>query len=325
MGYTAVGVGPVDVRVGEPYFNTLKKYGIPVVHIDTRKHEDAEPYIIRDVSGVKVGIVSFGSVPDERREDSSLQKEREKQFSEARKKCDILLLMDQAHIATEEWLTRNKDRLGSPDIVIGGVRVQYNQPETIGKTMIVPTSTQGVYVGRIDIKIDGKKRNTVFSRQIIDPTIPGDPEVEQMISSYNKSQSELVASGALMLSAHETQPYYPYQSCVTCHKAEYEHWKDTKHALAHAVLLNQEKAIPECLPCHSDMYRLQRKMAINSEVIGGVECNGCHQDVLPHSPGYRAKHDDKPIRARCLNCHTPERSPNFDPVKAYEQMKHPKH
>jgi 2',3'-cyclic-nucleotide 2'-phosphodiesterase (5'-nucleotidase family) len=103
MGYTAVGVGPVDLRLGEDYYKVLSKKGLPVVHIDQTKRDGVQSYILKKVGGVNVGIVSFGAVVPEKRDDFELMKERYRVFTNTRKSCSVLILLDQGNVATDEW------------------------------------------------------------------------------------------------------------------------------------------------------------------------------------------------------------------------------
>jgi hypothetical protein len=272
---------------------------------------------------VKVGIASFGAVSPEQRNNFELLKRRYQVFMEARKNCDIFILLDQGNVATDDWLQRNAKRFGSPDIVVGGgTRISLAEPRWVGQTMIVPTGTQGAFVGRVDVAIDGTEKKMTFSRTTIDQTVQDDPEVLKLVQDYMKQQSTAVHSGSVAVSSEPPRPYYAYQSCVSCHAAEYEQWKGTRHAKAVGTLLKQEKAVPDCLPCHSEMYKRMKRVVVSSDQLGGVECMSCHSNVLPHGADYKKKGDTGAIRAVCIECHTPERSPNFDPVAAYEAVRH---
>jgi len=317
MGYSAVGVGAIDTRLGKKYFEILKERGITVVHTGQSEQDGANPYIIKDIDGVKVGIVSFGYIPPDK-DNPDVRKAQYESFQKARKESDVLILLDQANIATDEWLDENKAALGCPDIVVGGVkRASLTEPKWMGQTMVVPTSSQGTYVGRVDIDIDKDKRQMAFSRTLIDPRTTADTDIQKIVKDYEKSQR--VALGG---SADEIQPYYSYQTCVPCHMEEYKQWSTTRHGKALSTLLDAEKAIPDCLPCHSDMYRRQKRIVETSDKVGGVECIACHIDVLPHKVSYKKKGDTSIIKSKCQECHTKEKSPDFDLNSYYEKVKH---
>lgn len=320
IGYAAVGVGPTDIQqFGEKYYDVMKRLDLPVVHSDSTDHSGTLPYIIREVGGVKVGIVSFGAVPPSKRDDFELTKARYRELGEARAKCDVLVLLDQGNVATDDWLNRNACHLGSPDIVVGGLnKVNLTDAKMVGTTMIVPTSTQGKYVNCINVDIDGDQKKVSFSRTQIDKSTDEDPEVPKVVRDYYDSQA--VKPGA---NANATaEPYYGYKDCATCHPDEVEQWKSTRHAGALKTLLSQHKCIPDCLPCHSDMYRKQSGLAILGDQTGSVECAACHADVLPHGINNKKKGDTETIKTQCAKCHTSEKSPGFSIQDAYEKVRH---
>jgi 2',3'-cyclic-nucleotide 2'-phosphodiesterase (5'-nucleotidase family) len=318
MGYTAVGVGTIDTRLGEKYFEALSEKGLLVIHSDIKKHEGTMPYIIKEVDGVKIGIVSFGAVPAGEENNYVLFKERYRTFIEARQKSDILILLDQGRVVTADWLSKNAKHFGSPDIVLPGAeRSDLPDPEQVGQTMILPTSTQGRYVGRVDIEWDGTIRKATYSRTLISKDIADDPDTVRLVKEYTE-RARLAASQSPV----DSIKYINYQSCSACHTKETEQWRGTRHANALNTLIAKGKVIPDCLPCHSEMNRRTGGITLGGDNIGGVECSSCHIDVLPHGADYEAKGDTAAIRTACQNCHTKDKSPNFNPDAAFESIKH---
>jgi len=323
MHYTAVGVGPIDIRFGETYYKTFKDRGIPVVHVDVTEHDGVQPYLIKDIAGVKVGIVSFGAVPPDRKDDFDLLKRRYQVFAEARRNCDVLILLDQGSVATDDWLERNANRFGSPDIVVGGgTRILMQAPKQIGQTMVVPTSTQGMYVGRVDVEIVGTEKKMTYARVEMERTINDEPDVLAMVNAYMEQQRSAWGRSAAPAVVTAAEAFSSYQSCIPCHRSQYEQWKTTRHAAALRTLMDQNKAIPDCLPCHSEAFKRTARIAVNPDQLGGVECASCHSNVLPHGADFRKRGDTGAIRAQCPECHTKDRSPDFDPITAYEAVKH---
>lgn len=323
MGYTAVGVGPIDLRISDDYFRIMTERKLPIVHVDGTDRDGVKPYIIKEIDGVKVGIVSFGAAAANQSSTIAALKDRYRFFSEARRKSDILILLDQANLASDAWLAQNAKRLGSPDIVVGGSSRSYlGQPRQIGQTMVVPTSTQGTYVGRVDVDLDGKEKKLTFSRTAIDPTIEDDPEVLKIVNGYNERQRQALSHQSSSQSARSRQPYFQHTSCKSCHSKEYEQWKSTRHAMALNMLVKEGKAMPECLPCHSEMYRRTNRVVLSPTDPSGVECASCHLNVLPHGAGFKKKGDTRALQARCAECHTAEHSPSFRMPEYYDAVKH---
>jgi len=184
MSYAAVGVGPIDVQLGEAYFTVLRDAGVQVVQVEQSDHVGTVPYLIKDSGGIRVGIVSFGAVKPEQRDNFDLLKMRYKTLREVRSKCDVLVLLDQAGVATEEWLERNAKKLGCPDIVVGGTAwVSLNEPKLVGSTMIVPTSVRGAYVGQVDIEMHDGKTKMNWSRIPLERSILDDKEVVKILNT----------------------------------------------------------------------------------------------------------------------------------------------
>jgi hypothetical protein len=319
MHYDAVGVGSIDHRLGDSYFKVLKKVGIQVVDADTEKHDGAVPYMIKTVDGIKIGIVSFGFVGPGRISDTDLMKARYDAFAEARKKSDILILLDAGSVATSEWLKEQAATLGSPDIVLGtGYRNTAAEPEMVGQTMVLPTTTQGTHINRVDFYVNGKEKTAKFTRTYIDSKTKDDPEILKLTKDY---ESEMQQKAFAALSAPSEGTYYSYKGCKSCHPTQYRQWTVSPHAKALQTLADQKKLIPECLQCHSEMFKQLRKVSKDYET-DGVECQSCHANVVPHGADFKKIGDTTAIRTACVTCHTKEQSPKFDPVTWYKKVKH---
>jgi hypothetical protein len=117
-------------------------------------------------------------------------------------------------------------------------------------------------------------------------------------------------------------PYYSSDSCKVCHESEYAAWQKDKHSQALQVLIKESKVIPECLPCHSEMFRKTNRLTISSNASVGVECASCHLSVIPHGTEYKKKGPTEQDRNACLACHTKERSPDFQMEPYWEKAKH---
>ena len=372
MGYTATGVGSIDVSFENEFYDVLKSNELPVLNIDESQHDWAQSYLIKDVNGVKIGVISFGAVEPGRKYKLSDFKLRYQAFKEARQLSDVLVVMDQAGLVTDDWLLRNVNRLGTPDIVITeNTGKNSTESRWVGNTMIVPASKQGMYVGRIDIEITGNGKKSTFSRIAMDESISDDKAVLEMVESYKAEQrrqmqlqvisnnqaeqsqivlnqktltteqcegiqSEAVSDNhskksftatntVIKISPIETGgAYYNYQTCVSCHESKYIDWKQTRHAKALDTLVNANETIADCLPCHSESYRRTTSVITDPTLMLGVECASCHYDILPHGADNKKKCDTEAIKTRCNNCHTKERSPNFDLATAYNKVNHKK-
>lgn len=322
IGYDAVGVGSVDLQIPELYYRVIGEKGIPLVQIDNVPHKQCLPYIVKQVNGIKISIVSFGAVAFNQLEDPHLQREHYTAFREARENSDILILLDQANIATDEWLRSHAERLGYPDIVIGGRdRLPGKTPMSIGKTLVVPTSSLGNYIGQVDIEITGHEKKFNYTHVMIDTSIKEDEKVRGIVKDYLSYLEAIAAQVKSEDSVKQPMAAISFTTCQSCHMEQYRQWRDTPHAHSLEPLLKESKLTQDCLKCHSERYR-RTNIVGNVEKSGGVECASCHSDVTPHRPGFNKLGRFEFTKNQCKSCHTSERSPGFDTDKAYELVKH---
>ncbi|MDH7602552.1 MAG: multiheme c-type cytochrome [Armatimonadota bacterium] len=326
LGYDAVGVGETDIRVcGEEFYKKAAEAKLTVIDASPGAPRSAVPYVIKDVDGVKVGIVSFGySLRLSEQDDYERRKALYSVYSEARRKSDVLIVLDQSNTVTREWIESNEKRFGAPDIVIGGVMQRTLMEETvIGKTHIVPTSIQGRDVGVVDLEFaSGQPLKCSVRKIALDDNIAEDTAIKKRVEEFmGKIRQTPTYAPAIGNSAPQSQvttgqggaKYYPPLLCKACHAAEYEQWEGTRHARAVATLTAQQRAIPECLKCHSEMFRRLQRLTLTSGAPAGVDCMTCHEKSLPH--GLERK--ESPVRVKvdtkiCLQCHDKEWSPNYN-------------
>jgi len=325
MGYDAVGVGETDIRTcGEEFYKKAAEAKLTVIDASPGAPKSAVPYLVKTVDGIRVGIVSFGyGLRMSEQDDYERRKTLYAAYSEARRKSDILIVLDQSNTVTREWIESNEKRFGAPDIVIGGVmRRTMMQEDVIGKTHIVPTSIQGRDVGIVDIEIvPGELPKYTVRKVPLDESVPEDTTVKKRVEEFMGKVGQASAYSAARSATTEphvtvgqsSAKYYPPLLCKACHTAEYEQWERTKHARAVATLTAQQRAIPECLKCHSEMFRRLQRLTLTSGAPAGVDCMTCHEKSLPHGlerkdVATRVKVDTK----ICLECHDKEWSPNYN-------------
>ena len=360
IGYDAIGIGQSDLRVGEEYFKKTAEKKLAIVDVHTEKRGSSVPYIIKNVNGVKVGIISFGAMPDESKDvnEFALKKARFVAYKKAREASDILILLDQANVATKEWLESNAQRLGAPDIVIGGMQnMGLLQEEVVGKTRIMPTSLQGKMVGVVDVEVTpGQDLKMVVRKMPLEPSIEEDKETLMLVKKSSvssegvhiitQSEADLIKSSPqnkdhtlVPTSApapHPTAaapvatntdsgalPYYSPHLCKTCHSKEFDDWKMTKHAMAVKTLVTEKKVQGECLLCHSEMFRSNKSVVIPSDGVAGVECATCHASAIPHGMERHGTTNKTKVDPKmCLSCHNKEHSPNYDEKTYFPKVMH---
>ncbi|MEN6356736.1 MAG: multiheme c-type cytochrome [Armatimonadota bacterium] len=336
MRYDAVGVGMNDLRLRDKFFSALEAKKINVLDAGPSAEKTAKSYIVKVVDGVKIGIVSFGVTPTED-DEYQVRKAWYSAYKSARDASDILIVLDQSGTIDKDWLMRNTSRFGAPDIVIGGLaNMSKGQPEIVGRTFLCPTSIQGKCIGVADVDfVKGQDPKISIRKMPLGTNYAEDGAVLKLVkaerdqtvkkigqSADSQVLTEPVVSGKALPPA-DRRPYYPPQLCKTCHVQEYEDWLKTGHARALRTLVDAKRTVPECLTCHSEMYRRLGQWVDKEDGSAGVECATCHLDSLPHGlERLNVKKKTKVSPTLCLSCHTKERSPEYDEKTYFPKMAH---
>ena len=336
LNYDAVGIGDSDMRAApEEFFSATAKNGLTVIDSSPDARKSTVPYLIKVVDGVKVGILSFGwQSPVGNRDEYTLRKALYSTYREVRGKCDVLIVLNQSNLIDRDWVERNGARLGAPDIVVGGIaRMGVSIDEVVGKTHIVPTGIQGKHIGVVDIELlPGGEISVSVKKTEVAGSIVADEAITKIIKGTPGARSEptnpavspSLPAREVIVSAPSGKPYYPSALCKACHLREYLDWEKSDHARAVETLVSANRAVPECIQCHSEMYRRLQRFTDAAGKSGGVECASCHMDSLPH--GMERKNTtvrSKVDPAVCLNCHNNERSPDYNKDTYFPQVIHP--
>ena len=335
LGYDAVGVGGMDLRVGEEFFKQTAEHDLVVLDADPDARETTVPYIIKEVGGLKVGIVSFrgnrSSLSGQT--DFKVRKALYTAYREARDASDVLILLDQAKLASATWVKRVGQRLGEPDIVIGGIgNKRLKEQQVHGRTHILPTSSQARGLGVADIEFTPGHQPKIASRIIpLGKDVAPDKQIAQRVSEYRlKLHKQNISkprsrTASIIRPASGGTPYYSSRLCRICHREQYQDWLDSGHARAMKTLVDAERVTPDCLPCHSESYRrLNEARVPNASDTSGVECATCHADALPHGTERRNVAEKTRVDPKvCLKCHDDEWSPDYDHETYFARVSHP--
>ncbi|MCE5322927.1 hypothetical protein LLG46_06390 [bacterium] len=336
MQYDAVGIGMNDLRLRDKFFSALESKKITVLDAGPSADKSAKPYIVKIVNGVKIGIVSFGVTP-QTDDEFQVRKARYVAYKSARDASDILIVLDQSGTINKDWLSRNGSKFGEPDIVVGGLaNMSKGKPEVVGRTYLCPTSIQGKFLGVADIEYEKGLEPKISVRKLSLGTNYAEDEAvlklvkgerEQAVKTIGQPASVQVTRSSSLsgkaLPPADRRPYYPPQLCKTCHVQEYEDWLKSGHANALKTLVDAKRTVPECLTCHSEMYRRLGQWVAKSDGTAGVECATCHLDSLPHGlERMNVKNKTKVDPGMCLSCHTKEKSPEYDEKTYFPKTVH---
>ncbi len=325
--YDAVGLGQSDIAMGTALYEKAEKNKLAVLDISSDAHKSTVPYIVKNVDGVRVGVISFGAVAtDAKISEFDLRKSRLESYKQVRSKCDVLVVLDQADIVTDDWIQRNAARFGAPDIVIPGQSRNTGKEVVVGSTHIMPRHFQAKQLGVVDIEYTpGMALNISMSNVALDKNFPEDQIVaakiaEGILATYVRPRSSTDKESG---DSPNSRPYYSTLLCKACHQKQYKDWVTTKHAIALKTLIERKSTTADCLPCHSEQYRATDTYMVTQSAHAGVECATCHSASLPH--GLERKM--RTVRTKvdpnvCVNCHTKDRSPDYDEKTYLSKVAH---
>jgi len=169
LGYDAVTVGDQEWVNGADFFNShiiVSKLPLVSSTVKEKKTEETRiaPYVIKNIGGVRIGITgflpaaSFAYFPKGRKLETQIENEIEKlkkHLDLLAGKSDMIVLLSQAGYTEDFDLAKSFPII---DVIIGAHSQQEITEKTrVGKTIIVQAGGNGILVGKLDLKIVGKK------------------------------------------------------------------------------------------------------------------------------------------------------------------------
>lgn len=165
-----------------------------------------------------------------------------------------------------------------------------------------------------------------FDRHPLGSQFAESPEVKAQISKYKlQLKEERLAEKFPRVEFPDENTYAGSESCQKCHQAEYEVWKNSRHARAlEKLAAENHDGDPECLLCHSAGFRFRSGFVTREKTpaLGNVSCESCHGPRSLHAASPR-EHRAPPVsRTTCLACHDTENSPTFDFDTYWPKIQH---
>lgn len=324
MGYDTLHVGELEWRYREVFFRAAAEQGLPLVGLSPTRLSPAlpepHPYLLRTLGSHRIALVGTGPLgPDG--PTAAARQALHTALTEARAQADLVILLSQWGLDLDERLAREEAEASRIDLIIGGLEARFLlQPYPVRDTLIVPTSAQGRHLGFLEVRPGRRWR----CRHRLWPLTPDLPEDEQ-IQAWLEARQQALRQAQPNPDAppnNEGQPeHVPATQCGKCHREAYVAWRRQPHSQAVAALRTEDMLWPECLSCHSELYRRTGRVDAPANRSAGVECTACH------GPG--AEHVRKPQRGNilrsaegCETCHTPEQSPGFDREAMLRRVAH---
>lgn len=206
MGCDAIEPGNHDFAWGQPTMRSmLGQVNAPIVCANLEQaagHEFAQPYVIREVNGVKVGILGLSTDVSNFTTDDKIEGlqykdpiETARQYIPQMKKDGAEVVIALSHIGVEQ------DRLLAKacpelDVIVGGhTHTELPEGEYVGSTLIVQSGYKGQFVGEVDLDFDMTTRQISSAQaeliKVDSTTIEPDPDVAQIVEKYVNSSNEL--------------------------------------------------------------------------------------------------------------------------------------
>ncbi len=204
VGYDAMTIGNHEFDMGRNRLKTLidnAKFPVLAANLeDTSKNPlNIKPYVIKNVGGVKVGIIGLTTLESEsmlpKKDKSVLHffpvKVTAQKYIEDLKKKGVDLIAILSHLGVEEDVKLAKEVKGI-DVIIGGhSHTELPKYKKVGSTIITQTGSFGKNLGELNLTVkrgNGKAKIEKAEYHLIPITdkIPNDPEVSSIVSQYTK-------------------------------------------------------------------------------------------------------------------------------------------
>ncbi len=330
MGIDAIGIGENDLASGTDFLKEIVTSNrIKLVATNFKEVESFYlPFIIIEKNSKKLGIISVIQPALLKTEGLQLKEVNEaidEAMEKIRSEVDLVILLSHLAPNEEEKLLRTRSDI---DIIISSHYGFAQKPVKIKNSIIATAGSRGKYIGVLRISFygngpyklaqEGKQNGSVtYSSEWIpvEQDLPGHEEIDKLIAEYNKKISEINTQPSII----EDISYASVDICKKCHIKQYRFWTGTKHAHAYETLERLNKNLdPECIGCHTTGFKKPGGFTIpaNAGKMKNVQCEACHKNATEHAKN-RGKL--KPVKivpeAICRECHTPERSPDFNYIK----------
>ncbi len=346
MRCDAWNVGAYDLSLGLAYLlekraearfpflsaNLLTPEGKPVF----------EPFLLKEVGGVRVGI--FGLIDADLKRDKIPDGDRFRVADPLQTGVEVARrLRSQGAdlvILLTDMIGRASRRVAlgeAPvDLIVGSdQRNQISLPIVVGNSYLTHLDRGGKSVGRLDLTLSPKGAasaaegavtrigDTRFSNafvqlrlEIPDHPVVG-PRVAKVLQEVSAVQEEVARQASKPDDPECGKEYVGIAACRECHGDRYAHWKETRHAKAYKTLVDRRRQFDgDCVPCHALAFECEGELidwtALKS--FTNVQCEACHGPGSLHvrSGGEERMFGSGEAPGACANCHTPERSPDFE-------------
>jgi hypothetical protein len=156
----------------------------------------------------------------------------------------------------------------------------------------------------------------------LESKIPDDPSADKIYRNY---LARVARAGLVDQTPRSSdEQFVGSEKCASCHQKEAERHFSTAHSRAFKTLVKDgHSEDPDCVVCHvvgpESVAGYYNKRTPQLEEVG---CESCHGGGTNHSKEPRKFRMGSVGEKKCLSCHTPNTSPNFNFKTFWEKIRH---
>lgn len=196
MGYDAYNLGARELIFGQEFITSqIEKSGIPLLCANVMLAEEgipfATPYLIKDLKGVRIGIIGLMSnlfiAPRHKAEDKAILVRDFRQVAsqlvpELKKECQIVIVL--GHLTLDEAGELVEEVPGITAIILAWGMGAIDPPLEHKGTLILSAGTQGTHLGELYLDLDREGRLQSYDSRLtaLDKKVPYDPEIAGLLA-----------------------------------------------------------------------------------------------------------------------------------------------
>ncbi|MEE9365681.1 MAG: cytochrome c family protein [Dehalococcoidales bacterium] len=198
-----------------------------------------------------------------------------------------------------------------------------DEPRIVDKDSVRPlfvsVGRMGKYFGRLTAELNAdNKLRLYYDRVAVDEKLPEDEALVQLYEVYKvmvRDEGLLEASSRVPLP--DGLKYVGSENCHSCHGYEHDKWATKAHAHAYETLVKVGSQYdPECVGCHVVGFGYESGFITEASAkdLRNVGCEVCHGPGSDHAKAVTTGRVDTGMaqpQSKCIDCHTPDRSPDY--------------
>ncbi len=198
-----------------------------------------------------------------------------------------------------------------------------DEPRIVDKDSVRPLFVSvgrlGKYFARLTAQLTAdNKLRLYFDDVAVDEKLPEDETLVQLYEVYKvmvRDEGLLEASSRVPLP--DGLKYVGSENCHSCHGYEHDKWATKAHAHAYETLVKVGSQYdPECVGCHVVGFGYESGFITEAGAkdLRNVGCEVCHGPGSDHARAVTTGRVDTGMaqpQSKCIDCHTPDRSPDY--------------